>query len=135
MPAIAVLPAIPPNGPQSPGDATHPSFESTGRDNQLTPPQSVQLLASNGIRLSAHGTAVASVMPYWWDNFDGAWKAIGGDAVLGTGPAPVTVNPAVRNGWSEGRYMGNGEGRFWIVVAESGTAASVDRCDLDAVSR
>lgn len=103
-----------------------------------SPPKVLLLPGSDGLRLWGHAGAGISVLrPYYHvggDDVAGRWIGLGTDGGAGTSSTPVTVDAAKFGGCAEGRYVANGEPRYWIVVQESG-AGNADDVSLDAVTR
>lgn len=103
-----------------------------------SPPKVLLLSGSDGLRLRAKAGAGISVLrPYYHvggDDVAGNWIGLGTDGDAAAAMKPTTVDAAKFGGNAEGRFVANGEPRYWIVVQESG-AGSVSECELDAVTR
>lgn len=84
------------------------------------------------VRLAVSGAAV-SVRPYY--ERDGRWWPLRADAAAAVGVDPVTADPTIRGGLSEGLYACTGVSSFVVLVAESGLASDVVAAYLEAVEQ
>lgn len=101
---------------------------------------SVTLPASDSIDVDAGIAAgTATLRPYFWKPLPtsvraigGQWVPLGGDGAAGVGTSPVTVDAAVDNGASNGRFLSQVVSRTWCVVAVTGTP---DWVTIEAATR